>query len=79
MAADPTNRRVPRQRTYHRAAKIREDGSVSALCFKSPRAIDMRRATWTIRDEAVTCPRCLEALHGARLHETVAAVLVTVV
>jgi hypothetical protein len=60
MAADPTNRRAPRQRTYHRATKIREDGSVSALCFKSPRAIDMRRATWTIRDEAVTCPKCLE-------------------
>ena len=62
MAADPTNRRAPRLRAYHRATKIRNDGSVSALCFKSPRAIDMRRATWTIRDEAVTCPKCARIL-----------------
>lgn len=59
-----TTARSPRRRTYHRAALIREDGFVSALCFKRPRAIDMRRATWTIRDEAVTCPKCLEAINA---------------
>lgn len=47
-------------RTYHRAAMISESG-VSALCFKKPRAIDMRpesRETWTTDDAAVTCRKC---------------------
>ena len=47
---------------YHRAAKIRADGNVSALSFKRPRAIDLTRATWTIRDAGVTCPKCLALL-----------------
>jgi hypothetical protein len=49
---------APRRRVIHRAAKINEQGGVSARCFKRPRAIDLRRASWTIRDEAVTCPKC---------------------
>lgn len=43
----------------HRAKLIRGDGGVSALCFAQPRKIDLGRATWTNRDEAVTCRRCL--------------------
>lgn len=46
-------------KTIHRAKHIRDDGAVSALCYSQPRAIDLSRATWTIRDEAVTCSRCL--------------------
>lgn len=41
---------------------IREDGAVSALCFKRPRKIDLTRSSWTIRDEAVTCSKCLALL-----------------
>lgn len=47
---------------YHRAALINGHGKVSALCFKEPRAIDLGRASWTIRDDAVTCKRCLKKL-----------------
>lgn len=46
-------------RIYHRGSLINPRGGVSALCFAKPRAIDMKRATWTNRDEAVTCPKCL--------------------
>lgn len=54
-----------RPKLYHRAAKIDQRGNVSALCFASPRPIDLARATWTNRDEAVTCPKC-RALIAAR-------------
>jgi hypothetical protein len=47
---------------YHKANKIRPDGAVSALCFKMPRAIDLSKASWTNRKEAVTCKKCLEAM-----------------
>jgi hypothetical protein len=48
-------------RPVHRGHKASIKG-VSALCFKRPRAIDLRVATWTNRDEAVTCPKCLAIL-----------------
>lgn len=50
------------KKLYHRASKIHDDGKVSALCFARPRPIDLSRASWTIRDEAVTCPRCLRLM-----------------
>ena len=53
---------------YHLAAKFRRSGTralVSALCFTRPRAINLRVATWTIRPEAVTCPKCLKAIKAA--------------
>lgn len=43
----------------HRAKSVREDGSVSAVCFRSPRAIDMSRASWSTTWDAVTCKPCL--------------------
>lgn len=49
-------------RPVHKAKHLRADGCVSALCSKTPRAIDLKRASWTIRNEAVTCPRCLALL-----------------
>lgn len=49
----------------HRAKLITGDGRVSPLCAKRPRAIDLARASWTNRDEAVTCPRCLDVLRPA--------------
>lgn len=45
-------------RIYHRAKHISEDGSVSALCYKRPRKINLTRFSWTMRNDAVTCPKC---------------------
>jgi hypothetical protein len=52
---DPYRDRKP----YHMANLFGPNGEVSALCFPRPRPIDLRRATWTLRWEAVTCERCL--------------------
>ena len=43
---------------YHFAAKVNELGQMSALCFRKPMQINLRRASWTIRPQAVTCPKC---------------------
>lgn len=43
----------------HFAAKIRPDGAVSALCSKTPRAINLNVSSWTLRREAVTCRKCV--------------------
>lgn len=58
-----------KRRIVHRATAVDGTGQVSALCFKRPRAIDLRRAAWTVGDATVTCPRCcalLQAMHRAR-------------
>lgn len=46
-----------RVKIIHRADKVSEKG-VSALCYKKPRAINLRSATWTFVDRLVTCPKC---------------------
>lgn len=51
-------------RVRHRGDKIDPKGRVSALCYPKPRAIDMKRATWVMTDEAVTCPKCLALIRG---------------
>ena len=51
-----------RPKIYHKAKLIRGDGAVSALCFSRPRAIDLSKASWTNRDEAVTCEKCRKLL-----------------
>lgn len=56
---------LPPARVRHRGHKIDMKGRVSALCFARPRAIDLQRATWVMRDDAVTCPKC-RALIEAR-------------
>lgn len=58
-------------RKYHFACNVNEDGDVAALCFRRPRAINLRVASWTIRTEAVTCPRCRARLEGLRIAEAV--------
>lgn len=55
---------LPPTRMRHRADKIDPRGRVSALCFKQPRAIDMKRASWTTSNSGVTCPKCLERIAG---------------
>lgn len=54
------------KRTVHKAKKIRFDGAASALCFTKPRAIDMKRATWVMHDDAVTCKKCLQLIDKAK-------------
>lgn len=49
-------------KVYHMAGLISSRGGVSPLCATRPRKIDLRRALWTLRPEAVTCPKCLTAL-----------------
>jgi hypothetical protein len=46
----------------HMGAHVNGHGDVSALCYATSRAINLKTATWTNRREAVTCPRCLEVL-----------------
>jgi hypothetical protein len=46
----------------HMAAKVNENGDVSALCFSRERPINLRMATWTLLAKHVTCPRCKRAL-----------------
>jgi hypothetical protein len=48
-------------KTIHMADKINQDGGVSALCFASPKPINLKLATWTNRPGAVTCGKCLRA------------------
>ncbi len=50
---------TPTVKPYHRASLINARGGVSALCFAKPRSINLTRALWTNRDEAVTCQACL--------------------
>lgn len=52
---------------YHRADKVNEKGNVSALCFKRPRGVDLKRALWTSSDESVTCPRCIRFMLADRI------------
>ena len=56
--------RDPYKKTYHFGAKVNDLGQVSALCFKAPRPINLKRALWTNRREAVTCRKCLAAFEA---------------
>lgn len=49
-------------KVMHKADRVSISGKVSALCFKKPRAINLKLASWTNRDEAVTCKACKERL-----------------
>ena len=47
---------------YHMFDLVNHRGEVSALCFKKPRAINMKLASWTIAESAVTCRACLRGM-----------------
>jgi hypothetical protein len=53
-------------KTVHRGTHVNAEGGVKALCYGVPRAIDLTRATWTNRDEAVTCPKCRRIIASAK-------------
>ena len=46
------------EKIRHMVGIVRCDGAVSPACAKTPRAINLKVATWTNRPEAVTCPKC---------------------
>lgn len=46
----------------HKAVAVNQRGGVAALCSPVPRAISMTKASWTLTNRFVTCPKCLEAL-----------------
>lgn len=48
----------PYQKIYHKAKHMTADGLVSPLCAKRPKALDLAKELWTLRDEAVTCKKC---------------------
>ncbi len=60
MKDDPYHDR----KKYHLGIFFRDDGGVTALCFRRLRKIDLTRASWTLIDEAVTCKKCLKLLKG---------------
>lgn len=51
-----------KSKIVHMAAKIAENGRVSPLCAPKPRAINLKRATWTHFTKFVTCAKCLRRL-----------------
>lgn len=52
---------APRRKPVHMVAYMNDAGEASALCFYNPHPINLRKATWTTRWEAVTCPQCKRA------------------
>lgn len=53
------------QKRYHLAALINKRGRVSALCYKSPRAIP-NTERWALDERAVTCEKCKQARERTR-------------
>lgn len=66
MTGEKLTKWKTKPKVIHRARKIREDGAVSAACFATPRPINLQVATWTIRDDAVTCRKCIEARRAGK-------------
>lgn len=56
-----------RKKLYHYAGKVREDGAISALCYTTPHPINLKRSSWTLSEDYVTCPRCRKTLREAAL------------
>jgi len=54
-------------RKVHKAKLISDNGDVSPLCAKKPRKLNLAKESWTLRDEAVTCPNCLSLLDKSGL------------
>lgn len=47
-------------RVVHMASKMSSKGGVSPLCAPSPRAINLKVASWTLTRNFVTCKHCLK-------------------
>ena len=55
---------------YHMADKVNRNGEIYALCFESPRAIDIDRELWTTDISAVTCSPCNEKFAHEQKNKT---------
>lgn len=53
-------------KVVHLGAMVDPDGNASALCYRRPRPIDLRKASWTLADDLVSCPRCRKAIRDAQ-------------
>lgn len=53
---------APEPKPVHRAKHMSPDGKVSPLCAKTPRAIDLKVASWTLVESQVTCQKCLRLM-----------------
>jgi hypothetical protein len=51
-----------KKKIIHRASLVNSRGEVSALCFKRPKAINLKQSSWSNRDEGVTCKKCIALL-----------------
>ncbi len=61
--ATPSNTKLSlRKKPIHFANLISNKGDVSPICALQPRKLNLRRETWTMRKEAVTCPKCIAHL-----------------
>ena len=52
---------------YHKATQVNSSGGVSALCFHKPKAINLARASWTLRDDQVTCKKCQRLINSVAM------------
>jgi hypothetical protein len=56
----------PVPKVVHRLKFVAPEGDhpgyVSALCYKSPRPIDLTTSSWTANDYKVTCRKCVQRL-----------------
>jgi len=50
------------KKKYHMVHLLGSDGSVSALCFKKPRPINLKVSGWTNQKKDVTCLSCVRLL-----------------
>jgi len=53
---------VSEEKEIHRAKLVSQNGDVSPLCAEVPKALNLKKESWTNRDEAVTCKKCLELM-----------------
>lgn len=56
------------RKVYHIAGALSTTGHVSALCYKSQRAIPQGRGqSWVLEPERATCPKCRQVARYAGL------------
>lgn len=58
----------------HLGKKVNARGQCSALCFDPPRAINMKRESWTLDESAVTCSDCRSVIELSALRASLAQV-----
>jgi len=56
------NARCPAPKPIHRAKLISQAGNISPFCAETPRKLNLAKESWTNRDDAVTCRKCLSKL-----------------